>query len=483
LNWDEYKYVLSFLPLSKTSNNIKIMQPNITFWGAAGTVTGSKYIITYGKSTVLVDAGLFQGPKEWTAKNWDSCPIDLQDINAVVLTHAHIDHTGILPRLFSTGLECPVWCTPATADLSRMLLSDSGRIQEEEAEYRLRKQASRYKPPLPLYTEKDALRALRYFKPVQFGQKIEVAPNIFATWTDSGHILGAASINLEMGEKLITFSGDIGRYNDPVVGAPKPLTYGNLLLIESTYGDKLHSVSNVKDTLRDAINGAVSRNGMVLIPSFAMGRTQALLYYIRELKAAGQIANIPVFVDSPMATDATDIYRRYAGELGNGVKAILNEGGSPFSFPRLHYTRERRESIEINSLDEPMIVISASGMLNAGRVLHHLRHRVSDSRNTVLFVGFQPSGSKGAHLIGGGDTVRIFHETLPVRAHIASVDGLSGHADKEELLQWCKAGHGKPDRVAVVHGELESATAFAIELRKKLNWNVQQPTFRENWIL
>jgi metallo-beta-lactamase family protein len=304
-----------------------------------------------------------------------------------------------------------------------------------------------------------------------------VVDGVTAEWSLMGHILGACSITLHIGGKRIVFSGDVGRYGEPILVDPQPVEMGDLLLIESTYGARLHDSGHLKDEMADIINRTYKRRGVVIIPSFAVGRTQTLLYYLRELKAAERIPDIPVIIDSPMASDATAIYRHHPNEYDERSKALLHRGLQPFTVPKMYFTRERDESIKLNSIEEPMILISASGMLSGGRILHHLKHRISDKRNSVMFVGFQPPGSRGDWLKRGNKTVRLIGDELPVNAEMCEVSGLSAHADRDELLRWCRSCSGTPGRVAVVHGEPDSAHHFSDTLRKELGWNSFVPGY------
>ena len=457
----------------------------LKFLGASGTVTGSKYLLTDSqtKSEILIDCGLFQGERQWREKNWlPPVTKDLQ-LEAILLTHAHIDHTGILPRWMaqSDGKPCPVYCTDPTLAISRILLPDSGRLQEEEAEYRRDYGKSHYNPPLPLYTEADAKYALDYFRSVKFNTEFKVpATKFIAKWIESGHILGAGSIELRSSDgKLITFSGDIGQFDDPIAPAPKPVEFGDLLLIESTYGDRLHSPIDPAIKFADVINKTYDKGGTLLIPSFAVGRTQQLLYYLSQLKQENKVPDMPIIIDSPMAADATYIYREFSNFLGNRAKEEFNKGLSPFSPSKLHFTRDRSESIKLNSIHEPMIIISASGLLTGGRILHHLKHKLSDHRNTVLFVGFQPPGGKGDKLLRGDQFISVLNDKIEVRADIEQISGLSAHADKKDLIKWCKQGKGTPKEVLVVHGEPESSESFAKTLRDELKWNARVAKFGE----
>ncbi len=448
------------------------MSISLKFLGAAGTVTGSKYLLEVGDKTLLIDAGMFQGPKQWREKNWILPDFDLSKVDAVVLTHAHIDHIGILPRFVAEGLKCPVYATPATADLCHLLLLDAAYLQEEDAHYRAKLGTSKHKPPLPLYTIKDAEKALKLLKKQSFEQEKEIFPGIFIKYQRAGHIIGAGHVTLRYQDKVINFSGDIGRYGTPILVDPSPMQFGDLLLLESTYGDRNHKDGDPKQILADVINRTYQRGGTVIIPSFAVGRAQLLLYLIRELKAENKIADLPVVVDSPMASDATEIYRNHPSEYDEDILGIKKDGKGPFVFPKLAFTSDRKASMQLNNIDEPMVIIAASGMLTGGRVLHHLVRRIDDRKNTVLFVGYQPPGSRGDIIQSGADTVSIFNNRVPVRAEIATIGGLSAHADQHELLRWCRSCKGTPKRVAIVHGEPESAAVLKGLLVAEFGWDV-----------
>ena len=455
------------------------MSVTVKFLGASGTVTGSKYLVSHQNTKVLIDAGLFQGAREWREQNWNDPDTDLGDVDATLLTHAHIDHTGILPRYFRLGLRSKIYATKPTTELCKLLLPDSGRIQEEDAEYLAQKGRSRHKPPLPLYTERDAIECLSHFKSVKIGERAEVADGVYATWHRMGHILGAASIQLEIGGKKITFSGDIGRYTVPILNDPDPVEFGDLLLIESTYGDRLHPKTSPKEPLAEIVNRTYKRGGSVVIPSFAVGRTQLILYYLRELKEEGIIPDIPVIIDSPMASDATEIYQRCPDDYDPEAAAVIARGGKPFSVGKIAFVRDRSASIALNRIDDPMILISASGMLTGGRILHHIRHRIEDKRNTIVFVGYQPPGGKGAELLERPKSINIFKKRQPVHAEIAEISGLSAHGDRDEMVRWCSECRGTPGRVAVVHGEDDSREAFKDVLHAKFGWDVFLPQHRE----
>ncbi len=454
------------------------MGVTIKFLGASGTVTGSKYLVKSTRATILVDAGMFQGARNWRDKNWEPAQLDLGKVDATLLTHAHIDHTGILPRYYAEGLRSPVFATAATTELSKLLLTDSGRLQEEEANYRRESKRSRHSPPLPLYTEQNAKDVLTSFNDVQFSSRVKVAEGAYATWHRMGHILGAGSIKLEVDDKVIVFSGDIGRYGVPILRDPEPVQFGDLLLIESTYGDREHGKEDPARQLASVISGTANRGGVVLVPAFSVGRTQTILFYLKELKSKGAIPDIPVIIDSPMAADATDLYRRHTDDYDEQSLALVGaDGKNPFRCSKLKFTRTREESIAINSISEPMVLISASGMLTGGRILHHLRHRISSPLNTILFVGYQPPGSRGAWIQSGAKELRVFGEEFPIRAKVAELSNLSAHGDRSELIRWCRACEGRPKRVAVVHGEPESAQSFKSTLEREFKWDVTVPAY------
>jgi metallo-beta-lactamase family protein len=457
------------------------MSVSIQFLGAAGTVTGSKYLVSSPKCRLLVDCGMFQGERSWREKNWNPPPVDLSSVDAVLLTHAHLDHVGMLPRYFKLGLRAPVYCSKATADLTRLILLDSARLQEEEALFRAEKGRSRHHPPLPLYTEADAQGALELLRPIDINTTIVPHQGVHATWRLMGHILGACSISLTIEDRRIVFSGDVGRYQVPILVDPQPVELGDLLLIESTYGDRLHAPESPDIALGQIINRTIARKGMVIIPSFALGRTQTLLYYLRALKTRNEIPDVPVIIDSPMASDATVIYQHHSNEYDEASLGILRQGAQPFGVSKLFFPRDTHDSKKLNSIFEPLILISASGMLSGGRILHHLKNRISNERNTVLFVGFQPPGSRGDWIKRGGGTVKLLGEEVTVRAEIAEISGLSAHGDRDELLRWCRSCSGKPNKVAVVHGEPGSAQKFRTSLEEQLGWSVGVPAYLDTW--
>lgn len=455
------------------------MSISVSFLGAAQTVTGSKYLIEARGKQILIDTGMFQGPREERERNWHVPDIALSEIDAVLLTHAHIDHSGLLPRYYRLGLKCPVYCTPSTADLCRLLLVDSGHLQEQEAQYRRQRKRSRHNPPLPLYTAKDAEEALSLLHPVPFHKEFSLWDKFKIHFRYQGHILGAASITVEVDSTLLTFSGDVGGYDIPILPDPEPAPLRDLLFLESTYGDRLHKDRDPRKELAKLVRSTVDRNGVMVIPSFAVGRAQLLLYYLRDLKATGAIPDIPVIVDSPMAVNATSIYRNHPSDYDDEAAGIHLAGKTPFNMNKLAFITEVEASMRLNSIKEPMIIISASGMLTGGRILHHLKHRITDPRNTILFVGHQPKGGRGDWILSGAETLRLFGQETPINAQIASISGLSAHGDRDELLRWCRSCTGKPEQVAVVHGEREVAESFRDTIEKSLGWKAFVPAYRE----
>jgi metallo-beta-lactamase family protein len=460
------------------------MTIKISFLGASGCVTGSKYLIEYNNYKILIDCGMFQGPRKWRTKNWDKPSIDLSKINAVLLTHAHIDHSGMLPRYVNLGLKCPIYATSATRSLAGILLPDVGKIQEQDASFFKRKKASRHNPPKALYTQKEALETLDLFKTVKFEKKITLQKGISATYSRMGHILGAAAISLTLGDKKLVFSGDIGRYDVPILVDPEPIKTGDYVFMESTYGNRTHPETSTKEDLGNAINSTIKKGGIVMIPSFAVGRSQLLLYYIRELKQEGIIPDIPVILDSPLASDATDIYFEHPDNYDCAANKILQKGGHPFEPSKLVFTRSQESSKKLNDINEPMIIIAGSGMLSGGRIMHHIYRRITSEKNSLLFVGYQPPGGKGDYLQKKPKTVNIFNQEREVRAEIKTLSGLSAHGDKNEMLKWLKDSiaidNQKPKKIFLIHGEDDSREAFSKTIRVETGIECYLPSYEES---
>lgn len=437
---------------------------SIRFLGAAGTVTGSKFVIEAGGKRVMIDCGLFQGRKELRLRNWRRLEIPPEEIDHVVLTHAHIDHTGYLPRLVRDGFRGTVWATPATRDLAGLLLPDSAHLQEEEAAYANKMAYSRHHPALPLYTGEDAERALERFDTIPYDAPREIARGLTVTFRPAGHILGSATVEVQIAEKghrpiRVVFTGDLGRYDAPVLHDPAPVPSATYLLVESTYGDREHGDLRPRDALRDAVNEAATRGGAIVIPTFAIGRAQEVLYHLRELEAANEIPVLPVFVDSPMATDATPLFVKHRAEHDDEMRRLLERGTKPFHPQRVRFTRSVAESKAINSV-ERCIILSASGMATGGRVLHHLAQRLPDPRNTVLFVGYQSEGTRGRLLQDGAKEIKMLGQMVPVAAHIRVVSGFSAHADHHEMMRWLDGFRTPPEMVFCVHGEQTALAAM-----------------------
>ncbi|MEZ5960586.1 MAG: MBL fold metallo-hydrolase [Hyphomonadaceae bacterium] len=441
--------------------------------GGAGTVTGSKHLVETSGTRVLVDCGLFQGLKHLRERNWAPLAVAPQSIDAVVLTHAHLDHSGYLPKLVRDGFRGVAHCTAATMALCDILLKDSAHIGENDAEYANRKGFSKHTPALPLYTVRDAERAIRRLRPQPFHTEFEVGADVGLTLRRAGHILGAATAELKVAGKTIVFSGDLGRYNAPVMYDPEPIQRADYLIVESTYGDRMHAKTDPMAELGEIVERTVQRGGTVVIPAFAVGRAQTLLYYLWLLKSAGRLGATPVFLDSPMAISATDLLRAYPEDHRLDAKAI--EGSCAVAT----YTRDVEASKAITSNPMPKVVIAGSGMATGGRVVHHLRACVSDPRNTILFAGFQAVGTRGARLLAGEKELKMFGEWIPVRAEIASLPELSAHADADEIMQWLSYFEEAPRRLFIVHGESAASEALRTRVERELKWkaSVVDPLF------
>lgn len=443
----------------------------LRFLGATGTVTGSRYLVELGGRRLLVDCGLFQGLKQLRLRNWAAFPVPAASIDAVVLTHAHIDHSGLLPRLVAEGFRGSIHATPATADLLAILLPDSGHLQEEDARYANRHGFSKHSPALPLYTEAQALRSLEQVRRHAFGQAFEPIPGVAATFSHAGHILGAASVHLAASDHSITFSGDLGRPDDPVMLPPAAAPAADVVLIESTYGDRRHPATPSADTLCDVLARTAARGGTTLIPAFAVGRAQAILHAVLRLKAAGRIPDLPVYLNSPMATKVTGLLQAHADEhrLTAADRHDLAE--------KVRYVRTEDESRALNRPAYPSVIVAASGMATGGRVLHHLQALAPDPRNTVLFVGHQAAGTRGATLLAGADRLRMHGQWVPVRAEVAAIDGMSSHADQAQLLDWLATLPRPPRHVYVTHGEPQAADAMRQAIEERFGWPASVPEY------
>jgi metallo-beta-lactamase family protein len=461
---------------------------SISFWGGVGTVTGSKYLIETGKSRVLVDCGLFQGLKELRERNWQDPPFDPRSLTAVLITHAHIDHTGYLPRLVKQGFHGPVYCSRGTADLLKILLPDSGRLQEEDADYRNRHQLTKHKPALPLYTEKDAFASLELLRPVaNESEPVDIAPGVRVGFKTAGHILGSSMVLVELDAaggdgkgRRVLFSGDLGHYDQPIIRDPSPPPACDYLLVESTYGDRLHDPEDPKVALARIINDSAHRNAPVLIPAFAVGRTQEIVYLIRELEDDKAIPVLPVSVDSPMAAAATAAYSNRKEEHDEEYASILMQKRHPLRTHSMITATSREESKKLNDASGARVIISASGMMTGGRVLHHALRMVPDPEATIVFVGYQAAGTIGRRILDGEPEVKIMKQWIPVRCRIAKIGGFSAHADWKEVLRWLEGMQtGVPGRTFLTHGEPEAAIAMAGHIKERFGWNVHVPQYGE----
>ncbi|MBP9837073.1 MAG: MBL fold metallo-hydrolase [Proteobacteria bacterium] len=451
----------------------------VTFHGAAETVTGSRYLIQYQDEQILVDCGLFQGKKELRLRNWEPPTFNPSKINAIVLTHAHIDHSGYLPLVVKMGYKGPIYCSAATAEIVSILLLDSAHLQEEEAFYANKHKTSKHKPALPLYTIEDAKDTLRQLKVIKANAPEKISKTAVLTVKNAGHVLGAKSLGIEIGGKKLTFSGDVGRYNAPILPDPEANEIGNLLICESTYGNRDHPDVDVRDELADVINQAIRRKGPIIIPAFALGRTQDLLYFLAGLEREGKIPALPVFIDSPMAIDATDIYRKYQDEYDAEAKGLLAQGEFPLKTEKTTFCQTVQQSKDLNFLKGPRIIIAASGMVNGGRVMHHLMQWLPEEQTTVLFVGYQAEETRGRTILRGEREVKIFGQRVPIRARVQEISGLSAHGDRRELLRWLKSSTGTPDMVRITHGEPDSSAAFSELINKEFSWKAQPAKYLE----
>ncbi len=457
----------------------------LSFWGGVGTVTGSKYLIESGGSQVLVDCGLFQGFRELRERNWQDPPFDPAALDAVIITHAHIDHTGYLPRLVRLGFKGPVFCSRGTGDLLKILLPDSARLQEEDAEYRNRKGLSRHAPALPLYTEEDARAALQLIRPqLNTGEMTEVANGIRAGFRVAGHILGSSLVLVEIDSagtdgagRRVLFSGDLGHYDQPIIRDPDAPPACDYMLVESTYGDRLHDDADPKDELARIINETAKRGGALLVPAFAIGRTQEIVYLIRELEEEQRVPVLPVRVDSPMAAAASLVYADRTEEHDEEYVSVLARRTHPLRTQNMKTASSREESKRINDEQGPRIIVSASGMMTGGRVMHHAQRILPDERSTVLFVGFQAGGTVGRRIQDGEREVRIFKRPVRVRCRVERVGGFSAHADWKEVLRWLKGMPAAPRRSFTTHGEPEAAAAMAQHIRDTYGWRVDAPQY------
>jgi metallo-beta-lactamase family protein len=477
---------------------------SITFLGAARTVTGSKYLLDTGTAKVLIDAGLFQGLKELRERNWKDLPVRAADIAAIVLTHAHLDHCGYLPRLVKQGFRGRVFCTPGTKDLCQIVLPDAGRIQEEDAADANRHGYSKHAPALPLYTEADAFRAVSLLQPVGYDRPVPVAPGVEVEFINAGHLLGSSYARIRTADRTILFGGDLGRFGRPVLPDPSMIAEADYLLVESTYGNRVHEIDDDGSKLAEVINATAALGGRVIVPSFAIGRVEELIYWVKRLEEERRIPVLPVFVDSPMAVDALARYTERLRELDPELQPEQRDDKAPHGAAdhvdsvearRTHVQRERQlcafcterfrtiataaESKELTRSKMPAIVISASGMATGGRVLHHLKAALPQAQNTVLFAGYQAAGTRGRSLVEGATTVKIHGELIPVKARIASLESMSAHADSDEIMRWLGGFTTPPRLTCIVHGEPVAMEALSATIVSRLGWKTKMPEHGE----
>jgi metallo-beta-lactamase family protein len=459
------------------------MGQSIAFYGAAETVTGSRHLLSIGDKKVLVDCGLFQGGRELRERNWLPFPIHPSEIDAMVLTHAHLDHVGYLPKLVKDGFRGPVYCTKATQELSRISLPDSGRIQEEDAR-RANRHGTRHQPALPLYTEADAYECMKRFHPVKYGVLNPLPGGAQFRFSPAGHILGSAfaEIFFEDGQ-MILMSGDLGRYNTPIIKDPTVMTHADYLVVESTYGDRLHSHEDVLAKLEEIMRSSIETGGAVLVPSFAIGRTQELLYYLRQLQDAGRMPRIPVYIDSPMAVSTTALYAACLEEHDEETQLAIDIHHSPLEPDHVTFVRDRETSKALNSTRGPLMIIAGSGMANGGRIQHHLMHRLSDPSTIVLFTGYQADGTLGRRLIEGAPMVHIMGQEIEVKARIDKVNALSAHADQGEILQWLGGFKQPPKKTFIVHGEPPAQAVLQEKIREQYGWDTVIPHQADSFTL
>jgi metallo-beta-lactamase family protein len=446
----------------------------LRFLGGVGTVTGSKYLVTTRGGRFLLDCGLFQGLKALRLRNWEPFPFDAAGVSVVVLSHAHIDHSGALPLLARQGFRGAIHCTAGTQSLLGVMLRDAAHLQEEEARFANRHGYSKHRPALPLYTVEDAEAALRLSRPHRYGEPVAIAPDITAIFRRAGHILGSASVELSLGGRRLVFSGDLGRWNRPILRDPELVEDADVLLLESTYGDRVHA-PNAAEILAEVVRDAAARGGALIVPAFAVGRVQELIWTLRRLEDERKIPSLPVFLDSPMAIDVTEIYCRHPEEHDLDMQALMDARRCPLCCRQYQLVRTVQESQALNAREGAMIIIAGSGMLTGGRVLQHLKRRLHDERTTVLLPGFQAEGTRGRALQEGARELRIHGQLVPVRARVLTLDGLSAHADREEIFRWLAGFRRSPRRVYVVHGEPAASESLAAAVRSRLGWTVEVP--------
>jgi metallo-beta-lactamase family protein len=457
----------------------------IRFLGAAGTVTGSRFLLETPRAKVMVDCGLFQGHKKLRLRNWNPLPLEASEISSVVLTHGHLDHSGYLPRLVRDGFEGKVLATAPTTQIAKLILADSGRLQEEQAEYANRKAFSKHRPALPLYTEEDAKRAIGRLSSVPYEEWVEAAEGVRVRLRSAGHILGSTSVLVEVenGEgdpRRILVSGDLGQDGEPLMTAAAPIgdPAPDVILVECTYGGRTHREQSLDEDLTQAINDVVARRGVALIPAFAIGRTTLVLYRLEQLERAGAIPEIPIYVDSPMAVSANEVYCHFGNDPNLAADIRTDSGDfSPLRDDNTHYVRSTQQSKRLNALRGPAIIVSASGMLTGGRVIHHLKRLLPEERNKILLVGYQAAGTRGWRLRQGEEQIKMHGQMIPCRAEVVNIRGFSAHGDETDLLDWLSTAPRPPQRTFLVHGEPESLESMEEAVRERLGWPTEIPEY------
>ncbi len=461
--------------------------PKLTFLGATGTVTGSRFQLEIEGKNLLIDCGMFQGPKELRRKNWEEFPVPPSAFDFVLLTHAHIDHSGYLPKFVREGFSGKIICTHATAELCAVMLKDSAHIQEEDARWANKKGFSKHSPALPLYTTEDAEKAISLFQPVHYGDHFKLTDDTRIKLHDSGHILGSALIDIKTKtddvSRKILFSGDLGRPEMPVLNEPAQVYNVDHLILESTYGNRLHESSDPISDFVEVIKRSMQRGGALVIPAFSVGRTQTLLYLLRLLEKEEKIPSYPIYVDSPMAIEALDIFKDHIRDFDLYTRMQKMAGQDIFRPKNLKICRSKEESIRINQHRSGCIIISASGMVTGGRILHHLAQRLPDPKNTILLIGYQAIGTRGRTIQERKETVKIHGKQVPINAQIEMIDGFSGHADYNEMLAWLMPFNKSPNNIFLVHGEADASLSLAEKIKQTYNWNVKIPKFGESFEL
>jgi metallo-beta-lactamase family protein len=467
------------------------MQIRLSFLGAAQNVTGSKYLLETENAKLLVDCGLYQ-ERELKGRNWSPFFMPPQSLDAVLLTHAHLDHCGLLPRLVQKDFNNPIYCTAATAEITRIMLLDAGKLQEEDAEFKKRRHKKEKRkglyPEIPLYTQQDAEAVFPLFSEVKYGEPVPIGDGITASFHDAGHVLGSSMVRFKIGQnseqRTILFSGDIGRWNKPMLEDPTLFDEADYVVIESTYGNRLlEPVEETAKEFAEIINATANKGGNIIIPSFALERSQEILYYLNKFRLEGRIPSLPVFVDSPMAISITEVFDNYPQLFDGEMKKLLSQEKSPFDFPELKLVRTTEESKALNRLSGSNIIIAGSGMCTGGRIKHHLVNNITKAKNTILFVGYQAFGTLGRHIVDGAKTARILGQYHPVRARIAQVHGFSAHADRDELIKWLSSLGKPPRRVFITHGEIKASENLAGLIRAGKGWETLIPRYRQQVLL